>query len=86
VAAADRMIKMIINRIGEALYGGNWQHQMSDLLEVNDRTIRRWVDGSAKVPQGVWNELFVRLDFARSELDYLMGRIREEIDKKGGEK
>ena len=71
----------LLNRIGEALYGDRWQTQMSEALDVSDRTIRRWVAGDVKIPRGVWNDLFVRLDVRRDNVAHLMDRVREEIDK-----
>lgn len=43
-------------KIGEALWGPNWQTPMAYALEVADRTVRRWVkDGD--VPDGIWADL-----------------------------
>lgn len=74
-------MNMLLKRIGEVLFGEHWQTPISELLDVSDRTIRRWANGSLVVPKGVWNELFVRLDVQRDNINHLIEKIKEEIDK-----
>lgn len=45
-----------LQRVGEALYGPNWQTPVAADLAVSDRTVRRWVAGHA-IPDGVWADL-----------------------------
>jgi len=62
----------LLKRVGEALYGPRWQSEVARDLEVSDRTVRRWVDGSYDVPDGVYLDL-IRLCQERSaELDELV--------------
>lgn len=42
---------------GEALYGPLWQSAIARDLGVSDRTIRRWVAGTSRVPVGLPVEL-----------------------------
>ena len=42
---------------GEALYGPRWQAELARDLSVADRTIRRWVAGTSKVPTGLYLDL-----------------------------
>lgn len=46
-----------LSAIGRALYGPSWQKPLSIALTVNDRTLRRWLNGDFDIPQGVWPEL-----------------------------
>ena len=46
---------------GEALYGRTWQAQLSDLLEIDPRRIRQWVDGSRPISHGIWLEISAEL-------------------------
>lgn len=43
----------ILKRAGEALFGNQWQTPLAEALGVSDRTMRRWVAGQSKVPNGV---------------------------------
>ena len=42
---------------GDALYGSQWRAQLGTALEVNERTIRRWVAGSNEIPDGAWVDM-----------------------------
>lgn len=43
--------------IGEALYGPSWRIRLSQELEVSERTVRRWQDGTSEIPEGVAGDL-----------------------------
>lgn len=45
-----------IAQVGKAMFGERWQTDISRLLGVSDRTVRRWAAGDA-VPEGIWREL-----------------------------
>lgn len=76
----------LLNRIGENLYGPQWQTALSRALRVSDRTMRRWANGDVKLPPTIWPELFVLLDARKDELKYLIGRVKEEVDTRGVKK
>jgi len=42
---AESMSPELLRRVGEALYGDQWQTPLSRELEVADRTVRRWLSG-----------------------------------------
>lgn len=73
---------VLLNRVGEALYGDHWMGPLSRDLHVNDRTIRYWVNGRPP-PPGVWKELFIRLDAKRDQINFLIERCKEKIDERG---
>lgn len=54
---------------GEALYGVHWRHQLAEALGLRLRSVQRWLDGSAPVPAGVWQELLTLVDNRRAALD-----------------
>lgn len=69
----------LLSRTGEALYGEHWQKSLSEELDINERTIRRWLAGEV-IPLGVWKELFIKLDVRKEHLEFLLGRVRENLD------
>ena len=62
---------------GEALYGAQWQTAIARDLGVSDRTVRRWVAGSADLPAGVYIDLLRLTQERAATLDGLAGRLRE---------
>jgi hypothetical protein len=61
---------------GEALYGSRWQTDLSEELEVADRTMRRWLAGDTPIPPGLWVDL-TRLMMGRAHtLDALVERCK----------
>lgn len=66
------MSSRLLKRCGEALYGSRWQSEMARDLKVSDRTVRRWVDGSSDVPDGVYLELLGLCNERAAELDDLI--------------
>lgn len=67
------MSSRLLKRCGEALYGPRWQSEVARDLEVSDRTVRRWMDGSSDVPDGVYLELLGMCQERAAELDELIG-------------
>lgn len=66
------MSSRLLKRCGEALYGPRWQSELARALHVSDRTVRRWVDGSTDVPDGVYLELLSMCQERAAELDDLI--------------
>jgi len=61
------------------LYGaGRWQTALSKELKVNDRTVRRWASGKARIPHPV--ALCVKLMVFLDELSWL-GEWRQTIQE-----
>jgi hypothetical protein len=40
-------------RIGERLYGPHWREPLARALDVDTRTIRRWLSGATPIPKSV---------------------------------
>jgi hypothetical protein len=47
----------LLRQVGEALYGVQWQSDLSRDISVSDRSIRRWLAGTDAVPEGVWADI-----------------------------
>ncbi len=63
------------------LYGGHrWQTALSRELQINDRTVRRWVSGASEVPKSA--ALCVRLMVFLDELSWL-GEWRKMLEEEG---
>ena len=62
---------------GEALYGPRWQAELARDLSVADRTIRRWVAGTSKVPTGLYLDLLRLTQERAAALDALAPRLRK---------
>ena len=63
----------LLRRIGENLYGPRWQTDLSNALGVNDRSMRRWVSGEDRIPEGVWRDIRLHVEsrwIDLRELDY----------------
>lgn len=69
------MSSRLLKRCGEALYGPRWQSEVARDLDVSDRTVRRWVDGSQDVPDGVYLELHRLLTERAAEIDDLLDKL-----------
>jgi hypothetical protein len=61
---------------GEALFGPRWQSDLARELAVSDRTVRRWVAGTAEVPTGLYVDLLRLTQERATVLDALAPRLR----------
>jgi hypothetical protein len=68
----------LVRLVGEALFGDRWQAPLGRLVDVNDRTVRRWAAGEDQPRPGVWESLLraikdreVKLREARQEVERL---------------
>jgi DNA-binding transcriptional regulator YiaG len=47
----------LLREAGQALYGDLWQSALARDLNVNDRTVRRWVANDSPLPNGLSDEV-----------------------------
>lgn len=66
----------LLTKAGEALYGPRWQSELARDLDVDDRTMRRWVAGDSPVPSGVAVDLLRLLTERASDIDDLIPKIK----------
>ena len=62
-------------KCGEALYGPRFQRELAEALNVNERTMRRWVAGDFDPPEGVKADLLRLLKERRADLTELINSI-----------
>ena len=62
---------------GVALYGPRWQTEVARDLGVSDRTVRRWVAGTASIPVGIYTDLQRMTKERASTLEALAVRLLE---------
>ncbi len=43
--------------IGHAMYGTVWVRPISEALGVSVRSLQRWADGEAPIPEGIWDKV-----------------------------
>ena len=59
---------------GRALFGAQWQSDMGRALQVNDRTVRRWLKGERPIPDRVSADVNGLLASRMAEIE----RLRQE--------
>jgi hypothetical protein len=67
--------KELLQRVGEFLYGAQWQAPLARDVSVSDRSMRRWVAGTDDIPNGVWRDIGFRLESMQGDLEYLIGEV-----------
>lgn len=50
IDTAVRLTPAELTEIGEALYGPGWKSALADLLDVDYRRIKHWLDGTRPIP------------------------------------
>lgn len=58
-----------LRAIGERLYGSAWRCRLAAALEVNERTVRRWLAGTTPIPAGLAREIATALRRIAAEID-----------------
>lgn len=66
----------LLREAGEALYGPRWQTEIARALNVNDRTVRRWIAGDDEVPSGVAFDLWRLCEERMLLLDVVRDRLK----------
>lgn len=54
-----------LRKLGEDLAGSSWQSHFAWILNVNPRTVRRWVSGDSNIPENVKSEI---LDYYKESM------------------
>ena len=69
----------LLSEIGQALYGANWQSTLSRQMAVSDRSMRRWANGSDKIPWGVWFDVYREVKSRLQNLDHWSEILFERV-------
>ncbi len=64
-----------LQRIGEGLYGPNWQGPMATALEVNITTMRRWARGGQLIPSRVAADIVRLIVVRRDQISELLAEM-----------
>lgn len=67
----------LISRIGPALYGRNWQTELAETMQLNKRTVQRWIAGTAEPRLGVWQVFDDLLAARAAEVQEVRSLIRD---------
>src|SRR5436309_3389204 len=67
--------KELLYNVGQFLYGEQWQASLSRDIGVGERSLRRWVAGTDRIPNGVWRDIGLRLESLRGDLQYLCDEV-----------
>jgi hypothetical protein len=71
---------LLLRQIGEELFGSSWQAELSNRLNVADRSMRRWASGEDSIPPGIWREIY---EYARGKwqtISYLNEQVVQLIN------
>jgi len=49
--------QLLLQSVGEALYGPQWTANLASELHVSDRSMRRWANGAERIQWGVFHDL-----------------------------
>jgi hypothetical protein len=49
--------QLLLQSVGEALYGPQWTEHLARELHVSDRSMRRWANGAERIQWGVFHDL-----------------------------
>ncbi|HEY1806392.1 MAG TPA: hypothetical protein VGG45_18115 [Terracidiphilus sp.] len=69
--------QLLLRKVGSFFYGGEWQAPLARDLGVGERTMRRWVAGTEKIPRGVWRDLGEHLDGYQRGLAILVSAVKQ---------
>lgn len=72
-----KMQRDLLTDCGEALFGSRWQSALARALDVDDRTMRRWVSGENGMPAGVNIDLLRLLTERASDIGALLPRLKK---------
>jgi hypothetical protein len=59
----------LLSEIGRALYSDHWEAILSRQMHVSDRSMRRWANGTDRVPWGVWFDIYREVQARARNLD-----------------
>lgn len=68
----------LLREAGEALYGTQWQSEMARDLNINTRTVQRWVAGVGEPAPGHYLDILRITQERAMMLDALADRLKRE--------
>jgi succinate dehydrogenase flavin-adding protein (antitoxin of CptAB toxin-antitoxin module) len=62
---------------GQAAFGQHFVTEFSQLLNVTDRTVRRWVNGTYPIPDSIMSEIIGILIARSNEIDKTIAELQK---------
>jgi hypothetical protein len=69
----------LLSATGEALFGTQWINDLSRHMSVSDRSMRRWANGTDKIPWGVWHDIYREVDKRSSNLNHWKAVLHSRV-------
>lgn len=70
-------------RIGEALYGPQWQNPLARALDINERAVRYFLSGERPVHVGIATDILMLIEDQEVELHDIAKQLRKAIKAAG---
>ena len=64
----------LFREIAETLYGPHPADLLADALEVNIRSVQRWLAGQNRVPDAIWGKMYTLLRGVDAACQRLLGK------------
>ena len=74
------MDTMLIDEVGQALWGPAWKAPMAEAVRHQKSAVADWASGRLPVPAGVWSDLKKLIRERRHALDRLVPRTEKAHD------
>ena len=74
------MDTMLIDEVGQALWGSAWKAPMAEAVRHQKNAVADWASGRLPVPAGVWSDLKKLIRERRHALDRLVPRTEKAHD------
>ena len=71
----------LLEEAGRLLYGDRWQRQLARALDVNERTVRNWVEERTPVPLTRLREVLELLAAREKEFSPTCARISDFLER-----
>lgn len=76
--------QQLLAAAGYALFGANWKPALGEALDVDARSLRRWLQ-TGDIPSGVWRELLQLAQERRSQLMAIETSLRTRSHEQDGQ-
>jgi hypothetical protein len=68
---------ILLRQVGSFFYGEEWQAPLARDLRVNERSLRRWLAGTEKIPRGIWRDFSI--SFRASRMTPMSSRTKSWV-------
>lgn len=75
----ERDLKLL-TRVASYIYGERWQRDLAEDLELNERTVRGWLQQRTGITPGVWLKVGRLLKYKIDSADGVQAAIEKRIN------